>query len=180
MSYGIGAIGGIDVTPTGVHYRQKQYTCGCCCYSTTTRVIPLDKITDVTVTANWVGDCCGFAERSGEPWQLCVETASNTGDVSNGLKISCVLDPVAFRQQVLAAKRIMLHQGPQAAQAGPTVATSGANKTVNPMAFPSAPVVSPVPGTAGLPGQDMAAAVVLLERIDRAMQEALQIAKARQ
>lgn len=47
------------LTPTALHYKMKQYACGCCCQNTTTKSIPLDKIQDIEL----ISDCCGVRAR---------------------------------------------------------------------------------------------------------------------
>lgn len=119
------------LTPTTLHFKSKIYACGCCCQSTASKSIPLDKIQDLKLVSDCCGDCCGFSEGQGVPWQLHVQTAgSGGGDASAQqaeLVAVCVKDVEAFRAKVLAAKRALLRGGGAPAAKEDVGASAGAS-----------------------------------------------------
>ncbi|KAA0169418.1 hypothetical protein FNF27_06966 [Cafeteria roenbergensis] len=144
------------LTPTALHFTQKVYSCGCCCQTTRTMAIPLDKIQDLAMVSDCCGDCCGFSEGDGIPWQLHVQTAGSSasadGHASKAeLVVFCLKDMTAFRSQVLTAKRKLLRGDVSGAPAGKE----------STMVAPAA---------AGL---DSSAAAATLGRMEALMEEAL-------
>lgn len=152
----------LTLTPHAIHYTQKLYACACCCQNTTTKTIPLDKVQDVMIVSDCCGDCCGYAEAGGAPYQLHVQTAGQ-GTPTPELSVFCLSNMTEFRAAVLAAKR----QLTEAAGGGAAAADGGAGAdkgTKNP-AFGAA---------AG--GNEMV--VRVLERIEAALNEGLRDMRA--
>lgn len=156
------------ITPSAIQFRMKKYDCAWCCQTTTSKSIPLDKVQDVMLVSNCVGDTCGFAE-PGKVYQVHVQTAgsSSPGDGRGGstaeLIVFCIKNPEEFRQRVLTAKRQLLSGGAHGALAGASALAIGASKD-------GAVLVNPLhPGVGG----DSAAVVAVLERIEKAIHDGL-------
>jgi hypothetical protein len=94
----------LTVTNYNIHFSQKIYDCGICCQNTQHKIIPLEKIQDIVLMSNWCGDKCGFAERSGDVYQLHIQTAGQ-GGVLPELSIFCIENPREFKRMVLDAKQ---------------------------------------------------------------------------
>jgi hypothetical protein len=83
-----------------------QYACGCCCQTTITKSVPLDKIQDVNIISDCCGDCCGCSEGPNQPYKMYVQTAGQSNPVAE-LSIFCIENVADFRAKVLAAKRAL-------------------------------------------------------------------------
>lgn len=167
------------LTPTALHLKQSTYECGCCCQTTTKKTVPLEKITDVAIVSDCCGDCCGWSEAPGRPYQLHVQTAGTSGaDGRPEMSIYCIVDPEGLRSRVLNAKRQLagLGGGPLASpmmpqqmfMAGPG-GLSGAGKDAGMM-----------PPAVAVFGSDTRQAVAVLERIEGALTEAIGLMRARE
>lgn len=137
-----------------------NYACGCCCQTTITKSVPLDKIQDVNIISDCCGDCCGCSEGPNQPYKMYVQTAGQCNPVAE-LSIFCIENVAEFRAKVLAAKRA-LGSNPSAAGAGKEggVGEGGG-----------------VGGGAGLPG-DPAVLLRVLERIEAAINNGVNELKA--
>lgn len=171
------------VTTTAIHWSQKLHGCGMCCPSTSSKVIPLDKVTDVVITASCFGDpacsgpvsspgCCGFVEKAGTPYIVSIQTASDGGGAGAELELYCLSDPLAFRGAVMNAKRALLSGNP---------ALQGASKagTLNPVQASTPgqaayPALSPAGASAGSDAQVLAT----LQGIERSINEGLTLLRA--
>lgn len=97
--------GGIPGVSNGaIHAKAKMYGCGCCCQTTSTKTIPLEKIQDVQLIADCCGDTFGFASSKGRPWKVAIETAGNNRGIPE-LVLEALEDPEGFRAAVMAAKK---------------------------------------------------------------------------
>ena len=83
-----------------------QYACGCCCQTTITKSVPLDKIQDVNIISDCCGDCCGCSEGPNQPYKMYVQTAGQSNPVAE-LSTFCIENVADFRAKVLAAKRAL-------------------------------------------------------------------------
>lgn len=91
------------LTNQNIHFRQMQYSCGFCCQATVSKVIPLNRIQDVALISDWVGDNCGVVDTAGEVYQLQIQTAA-MGTFLPELCIVCIENPREFKKKVLEAK----------------------------------------------------------------------------
>jgi hypothetical protein len=112
--------------------------------------------------SDWCGDLCGFAE-PGTPWQLHVQTAgaviANDKPAPAELVVYCLDDPEGFRSKIMTAKRGLTI----------TPATGAAKDAV-------------LVGGTGMfssPHADTASVLAVLERIERAVNEGVQLAASR-
>lgn len=130
------------LTPTTLHFKRKLYACGCCCQSTESKSIPLDKIQDLALVSDCCGDCCGFSDGEGVPWQMRVQTAGSSGGDGNAqsaeLVAFCVKDVEAFRRKVLEAKRAMLRGGSSGGAAPKEAAGAAAESAAAGVSSPEA------------------------------------------
>jgi hypothetical protein len=188
------------LTPTALHLKQSMFECGCCCRTTTKKTVPLEKITDVAIVADCCGDCCGWAEASGRPYQLHIQTAGNSGAEGRPeMSIYCVIDPEGLRTRILDAKR-QLTGGMAAAAAqqqmlmAGTAGLSGAGKdAMTTMMMVGGPgsgsggayaqhpaAAAMMPPAVAVFGSDTRQAVAVLERIEGALTEAIGLMRARE
>ncbi len=91
------------LTNQNLHFRQKLYKYGLCCQQTPTKVIPLNRIQDIALISDWIGDCCGVTDSSGEPYQIQVQTAG-MGVPFPELCVVSIENPREFKKAVLEAK----------------------------------------------------------------------------
>jgi hypothetical protein len=91
------------LTNQNLHYRQMFYQCGCCCQKSETKIIPLEKIQDISLVSDCCGDCCNIVDRPGDVYKLHVQTAAMGGMIPE-LSVFCIENPREFKQKVLAAK----------------------------------------------------------------------------
>jgi len=91
------------LTDQNIHWRQKLYSCGFCCQSTKTKVIPLDKIQDIELVSDWCGDTCGYVKKAGDVYQVHFQTAGQ-GTEKAELSVFCIENPREFKKSVLDAK----------------------------------------------------------------------------
>lgn len=157
------------LTPTALHYKLKLFGFGCCCQTTTTKTIPLDKIQDVELISDCCGDTCGWVQAAGKPYKLHVQTAGMSGPEGGAeLTVICVRDPEGLRAKVLAAKRGLTG----GASAPPQVAMGGAASPF--LSSPHAGGAGAVPvGNPILPPVATQHVVAVLERIERALNDGL-------
>ncbi len=104
------------LTNQNIHYRQKLYGCGMCCQQTQTKVIPLQRIQDIALASDWVGDTCGIVDTQGEMYQLQIQTAA-MGTMMPELCVVCIENPREFKLKVLEAKNRIDSMGVGAGQA---------------------------------------------------------------
>jgi hypothetical protein len=91
------------LTDQNIHWKQKLYICGLCCQSTTTKVIPLDKIQDIELVSDCCGDTCGYVNKAGDIYQVHFQTAGQ-GTEKAELSVFCIENPREFKKSVLDAK----------------------------------------------------------------------------
>ncbi len=91
------------LTNQNLHYRQKLYDCGFCCQKTQSKVIPLNRIQDIALVSDWMGDNCGVVDTPGEVYQIQVQTAA-MGTMLPELFVVCIENPREFKRSVLEAK----------------------------------------------------------------------------
>ena len=91
------------LTDQNIHWRQKLYSCGLCCQSTKTKVIPLDKIQDIELVSDCCGDTCGYVTNAGDVYQIHFQTAGQ-GTEKAELSVFCIENPREFKKSVLDAK----------------------------------------------------------------------------
>lgn len=94
------------LTNQNIHFRQMIYQYGICCQASGTKTIPLEKIQDISLVSDWLGDSCGVVDRAGEEYQIHVQTAAMGGMLPE-LCVYCIENPREFKQQVFAAKRAL-------------------------------------------------------------------------
>lgn len=92
------------LTNQNIHFRQRLYGCGICCQETASKVIPLDRIQDIAIISNWIGDSCGVVDTKGEPYMVQIQTAA-MGTPFPELCVASIENPREFKRQVLEAKR---------------------------------------------------------------------------
>jgi hypothetical protein len=91
------------LTNQNLHFQQKLYECGCCCQTTGTKIIPLDRIQDIALVSDCCGDCCHIVDIPGEVYQFHVQTAG-FGGMMPELSVFCIDNPREFKRRVLEAK----------------------------------------------------------------------------
>jgi hypothetical protein len=91
------------LTNQNIHFRQLLYSCGLCCQQSGTKIIPLEKIQDVAVVSDWIGDTCGVVDARGEVYQIHFQTAG-MGIAMPELSVFCIENPREFKKKVLEAK----------------------------------------------------------------------------
>ena len=91
------------LTNQNLHCKQLLYQFGFCCQSSGTKVIPLEKIQDIALVSDWIGDNCGIVDSKGETYQLQVQTAA-MGTMLPELCVYCIENPREFKRKVLEAK----------------------------------------------------------------------------
>jgi hypothetical protein len=91
------------LTDQNIHFRHKLYGCGFCCQTTETKVIPLDRIQDIALVSDWIGDQCGVVDTPGENYHIQVQTAA-MGTMMPELCVACIENPREFKKAVLQAK----------------------------------------------------------------------------
>jgi hypothetical protein len=91
------------LTNQNIHFRQLLYSCGFCCQQSGTKIIPLEKIQDVAVVSDWIGDTCGVVDARGEVYQIHFQTAG-MGIAMPELSVFCIENPREFKKKVLEAK----------------------------------------------------------------------------
>jgi hypothetical protein len=104
------------LTNQNLHYRQKLYGCGFCCQQTETKVIPLNRIQDIALVSDWVGDNCGIVDTPGEAYQIQVQTAA-MGTHLPELFVVCIENPREFKRKVMEAKNVLVVAEANAGQA---------------------------------------------------------------
>ena len=92
------------LTNYNLHFRQKLYQCGCFWQASGTKTIPLDKIQDIALMSDFIGDCCNIVDTKGEVYQLHIQTAAMGSSIAE-LSVYCIENPREFKRQVLEAKR---------------------------------------------------------------------------
>lgn len=91
------------LTNQNIHFRQLLYNCGICCQQSGTKVIPLEKIQDIALVSDCLGDTCGVVDTKGEIYQLHVQTAA-MGGMMPELCVYCIDNPREFKRKVMDAK----------------------------------------------------------------------------
>lgn len=91
------------LTNQNLHCHQMLYGCGFCCQKSGTKVIPLDRIQDISLNSDWVGDRCGIVDTPGETYQVQVQTAA-MGTMMPELVVVSIENPREFKKAVLEAK----------------------------------------------------------------------------
>jgi hypothetical protein len=91
------------LTNQNIHFRQMIYQYGFCCQTSGTKTIPLEKIQDIALISDWIGDSCGVVDKAGETYQLHVQTAA-MGGVIPELCVYCIENPREFKVKVMDAK----------------------------------------------------------------------------
>jgi hypothetical protein len=104
------------LTNQNLHYRQMIYGCGFCCQQTQTKVIPLNRIQDIALVSDWMGDNCGIVDTKGEAYQVQVQTAA-MGTFLPELFVVCIENPREFKRKVLEAKNSLAVAEASAGQA---------------------------------------------------------------
>ena len=96
------------LTNRNIHFKQMKYEYGLCFQKTQTKIIPLEKIQDISLGSDCMGDMCGYANQRGEAYELHVQTAGQGGSDPE-LSIFCIENPREFKKKVLEAKNGFLH-----------------------------------------------------------------------
>jgi hypothetical protein len=91
------------LTNQNLHCKQLLYSCGLCCQQSGTKVIPLEKIQDIALVSDWIGDWCGVVDARGEVYQIHVQTAG-MGVMMPELVVIAIDNPREFKRRVLQAK----------------------------------------------------------------------------
>ena len=104
------------LTNQNLHYRQMIYGCGFCCQQTQTKVIPLNRIQDIALVSDWMGDNCGIVDTKGEAYQVQVQTAA-MGTFLPELFVVCIENPREFKRKILEAKNSLAVAEASAGQA---------------------------------------------------------------
>jgi hypothetical protein len=91
------------LTNQNLHCKQFLYQYGFCCQTSGTKVIPLEKIQDISLVSDWIGDNCGIVDKKGEIYQLQVQTAA-MGTMLPELCVYCIEEPREFKRKVMEAK----------------------------------------------------------------------------
>ncbi len=104
------------LTNQNIHFRQKLFNFGVCCQQTQNKVIPLNRIQDISLVSDWIGDSCGVVDKAGEAYQIQIQTAA-MGTPMPELVVYCIENPREFKQKVLEAKN-RVGGGAAAAAAG--------------------------------------------------------------
>jgi hypothetical protein len=163
----------LAITGTAIHFEQKLYSCcNVCCHTTVKKTIPLDKVIDVVLVADWWGDHCGCAERQGAPWQLHIQTAADGAGGGAELSLFCVDDPDGLRAAILSTKTRLLAAGLARGGAGVPHAALGAGKDDAGSAHAN-PLAPPAHGAGATGAGDMRAVLAVLERIEAAIHTGL-------
>jgi hypothetical protein len=103
------------LTNKNIYCKQKLYKYGVCCQTSGTITIPLEKIQDVQVISDWMGDCCGIVEQKGDVYQLHVQTAA-MGGFAPELVVFCLEDIRDFKKKVIEARNALKSGGQPASQ----------------------------------------------------------------
>ncbi len=103
------------LTNKNIYCRQMLYKYGVCCQTSGTITIPLEKIQDVQVISDWMGDCCGIVEQKGDVYQLHVQTAA-MGGFAPELVVFCLEDIRDFKKKVIEARNALKSGGQPASQ----------------------------------------------------------------
>jgi hypothetical protein len=98
------------LTNQNLHFRQKLYQCGCCWQASGTKTIPLDRIQDIALVSDAVGDCFRVVDTPGEVYQLHVQTAASSSVIAE-LSVYCIENPREFKRRVLEAKNAISYTG---------------------------------------------------------------------
>jgi hypothetical protein len=109
------------LTNMNLHCRQMLYGCGMCCQQSGSKVIPLDRIQDISLNSDWVGDRCGIVDTPGEAYQIQVQTAA-MGTMMPELVVVSIENPREFKKAVLEAKNRLKGGAPPSAGHGKTTA----------------------------------------------------------
>jgi hypothetical protein len=117
------------LTNQNIYFRQKFFNCGFCCQETQSKTIPLDRIQDINIISDWIGDCCGVVDTPGEEYQVQVQTAA-MGTPFPELIVISIENPRGFKRQVLEAKQRLVVNSPtgQSKTTDITQLLSGANQ----------------------------------------------------
>jgi hypothetical protein len=91
------------LTNQNLHFKQMLYQCGCCCQVGTTKTIPLDRIQDIQLISDYIGNCCKLVNGPDEVYQFHVQTAA-MGIPIPEVSAYCIENPREFKKQVLEAK----------------------------------------------------------------------------
>lgn len=94
------------LTNKNIYCKQMLYKYGVCCQTSGTITIPLEKIQDVQVISDWMGDCCGIVEQKGDVYQLHVQTAA-MGGFAPELVVFCLEDIRDFKKKVIEARNVL-------------------------------------------------------------------------
>lgn len=89
-----------------------KYEYGLCFQKTQSKIIPLEKIQDISLGSDCLGDMCGYASTKGEAYELHIQTAGQGGSDPE-LSIFCIENPREFKKKVLEAKNSYLSGGRQ-------------------------------------------------------------------
>jgi hypothetical protein len=111
------------LTNKNIYCKQMSYKYGTCCQTSGTITIPLEKIQDVQIISDWVGDCCGIVEQKGDVYQLHVQTAA-MGGFAPELVVFCIDDIREFKKKVIEARNALKVGNQQASQPKHTDQTS--------------------------------------------------------
>lgn len=98
------------LTNQNIHCRQMLYGCGLCCQQSGTKVIPLDRIQDISLMSDWIGDTCGIVDSPGETYQVQIQTAA-MGTMMPELVVISIENPREFKKAVLEAKNRLKNGG---------------------------------------------------------------------
>ena len=94
------------LTNKNLYCRQMLYNCGLCCQTSGTIAIPLEKIQDIQLISNWVGDSCGIVDKKGDVYQLYVQTAA-MGGMAPELMVFCIENIREFKMKVIEARNAL-------------------------------------------------------------------------
>lgn len=96
------------LTKNHVYLIRYFYSLGCCCYRSTLRVIPLDRIQDVALSDNWLANLCAWSAPGTTHFKMEIQSAGSSGGKAAELIVLCIEDPDGFRNRVLAARRSLM------------------------------------------------------------------------
>lgn len=98
------------LTNKNIYCKQKLYSWGMCCQTSGSITIPLEKIQDVQLISDWVGDSCGIVDQKGDVYQLHVQTAAMGGMVPE-LVVFCLENPREFKKKIMEARNALKSGG---------------------------------------------------------------------
>lgn len=79
-------------------------------------MIPLNRIQDIALVSDWMGDNCGIVDTNGEVYQIQVQTAA-MGTHLPELFVVCIENPREFKRKILEAKNSLAVAEASAGQA---------------------------------------------------------------